>query len=243
MFVGTNLASTIEAAEARLSASIARAYDATGQPGVYVEHIGNGVAVYTGPSSPINKMIGIGFDGPVDDGVFAGVEARFRARDAALQAEVATLATAEIAATLTRRGYVLQGFENVLGCETSGADSLVPPGIDVGCLPPGLGRQWLDIAITGFMHPDTQGVIPEPLPPRDVLERALEVFADVPGSCTTSRPSTVRPRASPRCGWTARSRSCVVRRRCRHSDAEASRRRCCGRVSPTHAVQGPVSQS
>jgi len=181
MFVGTNLASTIEAAEARLSASIARAYDATGQPGVYVEHIGNGVAVYTGPSSPINKMIGIGFDGPVDDGVFAGVEARFRARDAALQAEVATLATAEIAATLTRRGYVLQGFENVLGCEISGADRPVPPGIDVGCLPPGMGRQWLDIAITGFMHPDTQGVIPEPLPPREVLERALQVFADVPG--------------------------------------------------------------
>jgi len=181
MFVSTDLAAKIECAEARLSASIARAFDARGKAGVFVEHIGSGVAVYTGPSSPINKMIGVGFDGPVDDAAFAGVEARFLARDAPLQAEVATLATTEIAATLTRRGYVLQGFENVLGRDTTASDGPLPAGIDVSCLAEGMGRQWLEIAVTGFMHPDTQGVIPEPLPPREALEGALEAFADVPG--------------------------------------------------------------
>ena len=181
MFVSTDLAAKIERAEARLSVSIGRAFDARGHAGVFVEHIGTGAAVYTGPSSPINKMIGVGFDGPVEDEVLAGVEARFRARQAPLQAEVATLATSECAATLTRRGYILQGFENVLGCETGDSDRPVPPGIEIGCIAEAMGRQWLDIAVTGFMHPDTQGVVPEPLPPREVLEGALEAFANVPG--------------------------------------------------------------
>ena len=113
--------------------------------------------------------------------VLDAVEARFRAKLAPLQAEVATLAEAECAATLTRRGYVLQAFENVLGCEIGDDDRAVPAGVVVGRMADGMGRQWLDVAVTGFMHPDTQGVVPEPLPPREVLEGALEAFADVPG--------------------------------------------------------------
>ena len=181
MFVSTDLAARIERAEARLSDSIARAFLARGVDGAFIEQIGTGVAVYAGPSSPINKMIGIGFDGPVDDARLDAVEARFRAKLAPLQAEVATLAEAECAATLTRRGYVLQAFENVLGCEIGDDDRAVPAGVVVGRMADGLGRQWLDVAVTGFLHPDTQGVVPEPLPPREVLERALEAFADVPG--------------------------------------------------------------
>ena len=41
--------------------------------------------------------------------------------------------------------------------------------------------QWLDVAITGFLHPDQQGVQAEPLAPREALEQAFQHFTDVPG--------------------------------------------------------------
>jgi hypothetical protein len=98
-----------------------------------------------------------------------------------LQAEVSTLADPEVAARLTRRGYILQGFENVLGRAIArhDTDGDRQDAIDIGLSRGGEddGR-WLDVAITGFLHPDQQGVQAEPLPPRETLEAALGDFTD-----------------------------------------------------------------
>jgi GNAT superfamily N-acetyltransferase len=179
MFASVTLAARIDRAEARLSASLGEAVIAT-QPdaGAFVEEIDGGVAVYTGPASPMNKMIGVGFDGVPAGERLESVERNFKARGAPLQAEVATLANPAVSAELTRRGYVLRNFENVLGLAIARGHGDVPPdsGITIELMRNGGEAEWLDAGVTGFLHPDVKGVQAEPLPPRAALESALGPF-------------------------------------------------------------------
>jgi GNAT superfamily N-acetyltransferase len=181
-FVSTDLAARIDRAEARLSASIGQAVcERKTSRDAFVEEIGGGVAVYTGPSSPMNKMIGIGFGTALPDDGLEHIEEQFKSRAALLQAEVSTLADPEVAARLTRRGYILQGFENVLGRAIArhDAEGDRQDAIDIGLSRGGEDEgRWLDVAITGFLHPDQQGVQAQPLPPRETLEAALGDFTD-----------------------------------------------------------------
>lgn len=184
-FVSTDLAARIEGAEARLSASVGHAVCARNSDDVaFVEEIGGGVAVYTGPSSPMNKMIGIGFGGAVPEERLRRIEEKFSSRNSPLQAEVSTLAEPELAAQLTRRGYVLQGFENVLGRPIAPHDANCDrfDSIDISVSQDREDdARWLDVAITGFLNPDRQGVHSEPLPPRKTLEGALGDFTEALG--------------------------------------------------------------
>jgi hypothetical protein len=184
MFTSIELAARIDRAEAGLSAAIGRALLAR-SPGadVFVEDIGGGVAVYTGPSSPMNKMIGVGFTGMPPEDRLESVENLFRARQAPLQAEVATLADPSFAATLSRRGYILENFENVLGRPIVPGDAETPVDRAIEIRPADEdhgSEDWLDAAITGFQHADEQGVQAAPLPPRDLLEQSLRPYTDIP---------------------------------------------------------------
>src|SRR5437762_11128552 len=122
MFATLELAARIDRAEARLCASIAEAVRRR-SPDLrsVVYDIAAGKAVFAGPHSPTNKMIGVGFDGLPGDGALDRVEREFAARQAPLQAEVSTLADPELPACLVRRGYQPRGFENVLGHPLAGA--------------------------------------------------------------------------------------------------------------------------
>jgi ribosomal protein S18 acetylase RimI-like enzyme len=184
-FASTDLAARIEGAEAQLSRSIGRAVCARDTAGLaFVEEIGSGVAVYTGPASPMNKMIGIGFGSAIPEDCLQRIEEKFDKRDSPLQAEVSTLADPEIASRLTRRGYVLQGFENVLG-KPIGRHNTDGDGSETIDIELSHGQEnhqrWLDVAITGFLSPDLQGVQAEPLPPRETLQAALGDFTDTLG--------------------------------------------------------------
>ena len=183
MFVSIELAARIDLAEARLSASLGRAIVAKNrQVDAFVEEIGGGVAIYTGPSSPMNKMIGVGF-GPIpEDEKLQAIEEKFAARGAALQAEVSTLADPALGERLSRRGYVLQGFEDVLGrtITRDDANPRINDAIEISPMEESEGACWLDVAVTSFSSPDQQGVQAEALPPDEELKRALQDFTLVP---------------------------------------------------------------
>lgn len=183
-FVSIELAARIDGAEARLSAAFGELAAARRPETAFVAPIAGGVAVFAGPSSPVNKMIGVGFRGLPSPEALAAVEEEFRRRGAPLQAEVSTLADTAFTATLSRRGYVLQGFENVLGRRLGPADAQTPAGFadfDVRLVEPGDLDAWIDVSITGFASPDLQGVPAEPLPPREALEGTLRESAEPPG--------------------------------------------------------------
>jgi hypothetical protein len=185
MFVSVELASRIERAESRLSAAFAKAVnprDPQSQSDSFVEEIAGGVAVYTGSVSPVNKMIGVGFAGLPGDDQLRAIEEKFARRGAALQIELSTLADPAFAASLSGRGYVLQGFENVLGRRITPEDAKPPanPVIEIALMK-GDADRWVEVAVTGFLNPDVQGVQPEALPPREVMERAFKDSARVSG--------------------------------------------------------------
>lgn len=183
MFASIDLARRIESAEARLSREIASGVrDRRPEANALVEPISGGVAVYSGPESPINKLIGIGFEPDIDESKLRLVEDSFAERGAKLQAEVSTLADPHVHEMLCTRGYVLQGFENVLGRPLGLADLSAEPitSEDVQGVPPADMPVWASLLVDGFQHPDEQGVAGEPLPPRDVIERIICDMSDVP---------------------------------------------------------------
>ena len=184
VFSTVQLAARIEHAEARLTRSVGRAVLAWRPDGdAIVEDLGEGVVVYAAAASPMNKMIGVGFEAlPAADRLQV-IEEQFARRAAPLQAEVSTLADPSFATMLARRGYVLQGFENVLGRAIVRGDAAPPPNgtIRIELAVDAENDRWLDAAITGFLHPDQQGVQAEPLPPPDELQGAFQDFARAPG--------------------------------------------------------------
>ena len=184
MFASVDLAARVERAETRLTESLVRAVvTAAPEARAFVEPIAGGVAAYAGPGSPMNKMIGVGFEHEPDVERLAAIEALFAERGAPLQAEVATLAHPETCAMLTRRGYVLQNFENVSGRPLVDADRNPPreSGMRLELMTDAQADAWVDAAITGFQHPDAAGVTAPGLPPREALEVALRPFATAPG--------------------------------------------------------------
>jgi len=84
MFCTPQLAARIDRAEGRMCASMARAMtdDALALP------VGGGVAVYAGATSPMNKLIGAGFEGAVvEEEYLRTIEEQFAARRTRLQGE------------------------------------------------------------------------------------------------------------------------------------------------------------
>ena len=179
MFASIDLARRIDGAEARLTESLGRAAVAEDpESGSFVERIGGGVVAYTGPSSPMNKMIGVGFDGVPPEDQLRRIEEKFGERGAPLQAEVSTLADPAFVVHLTTHGYVLQNFENVSGRPLTDSDADARGDIEIG-VDDDTAAVWLDAAITGFLHPDGKGVPGEELPPREAMESSLKPFAAV----------------------------------------------------------------
>lgn len=181
VFASASLARRIERAEVGLILEGARAAARRLPPDQPVIVEANAAAiVFVEPGSPLNKMVGFGFGGTPDAGVLDDVERRFAERAAPVQAEVSTLADPDIVRTLSRRGYELVGFENVLGLaitpELQATLERRVSGIDVVPVGPGDVQTWMDAVTEGFLHPDTfDGPPSHESIPREVLER---VFGD-----------------------------------------------------------------
>ena len=182
IFASTKLAGRIERAECRLLASAAAAVERRREGvEVYVRGLGGGLAIHAVPDSPLNKLAGLGFD-EVDETELGKVERVFAERDCPLQVELSILGDPSIGAMLTRRGYILQGFENVLGRRLPGA--ALPSkaeGIELSLCDADDFDAWLDVLTTGFMAPDTQGVTSHEEFPRQAMEDAIADMATTEG--------------------------------------------------------------
>ena len=172
LFASIDLAARIERAECRLIADSAAA-TARRRPeaDVFVQEIAGGVAVFTVDDSPLNKVVGLGFDDPLDAAELERIERLFARRGASVRVELPCLADPSVGTLLTKRGYVLQGFENVLGLQLPA--STLPEradGVETSISSPDEIGTWLDIVVTGFASPDDQGIPSDESYPREVLE-------------------------------------------------------------------------
>jgi GNAT superfamily N-acetyltransferase len=153
-----------------------------------IREIGGGSAVFAGAGQPINKLAGLGFSGAVDESALAELEREYDARAAELRVELATLADPSAGRLLTRRGYELAGYENVLGLPLDGdvIDGLalareadVARGIVVAPAGPDETRLWIETVADGFSaHDQFDGP-----PPTESFERdaIVEMFMTASG--------------------------------------------------------------
>lgn len=182
LFPGTALAARIESSESRFMADCARAAEHR-RPGagVFATPLAGGFATWTAPGSPLDKVSGLGFGGALDAAELDAVEAAFAARGSHVQFEVSTLADPSVVQELTRRGYVLQGFENVLGLPLPAAGAQPPAGIAIAESPLAELDAWLDLVVTGFASADAQGVASHESFERDLLAGVLRDMVSAEG--------------------------------------------------------------
>ncbi|BBZ32113.1 GNAT family N-acetyltransferase [Mycolicibacterium confluentis] len=175
LFCGIDLARRIEAAEADLIVAATEAAAVRGARGLVLPLAG-GYAVSAEDGSPMNKVVGLGFDGVPDDKALTDVEAAFAAFGAPVQVELSNLADPDVGAALTARGYRLVGFEDVLGRDLTAPTPAPASGITVRKADADELDAWVDAIVDGFAHPDGEGVLSHEEFPHDVLERAERDF-------------------------------------------------------------------
>jgi ribosomal protein S18 acetylase RimI-like enzyme len=183
LFASTDLAARIERADACLMRDTAAAA-AHRRPGTgaFATPLAGGFATFTAPGSPINKIAGLGFAGPLDPAELEAVERAYAERGVAVQVELACLAQPGIGTLLSGRSYALVGFENVLGRRVPSEPPLAPAqGIAVSESPEPELAAWLDVVVTGFASPDQQGVPSHEQIAREEHERVAADMAAVEG--------------------------------------------------------------
>ena len=180
-FASTGLVARIERAEGEMvlaSAEAVRRRD----PDVLTLPVAGGFAVWAGQDSPFNKVVGLGFAGAPREEELDAVERAFEERSTPVRVELASLADPEVPARLAGRGYRFVGFENVLGLPLADRQpSTLPAGVEVVESGPEEFAAWLDAVVTGFAHPDEQGVPSDEEFPREVLERVMGDMASASG--------------------------------------------------------------
>ncbi len=188
LFATATMAARIERAERQTVQDFADLARRRGRA-VIAEPIGGGIAVYGGPGQPYNKIAGLGFNGRFDARDLDRVEAAFDAAGGEIRVELATLADPSIAATLTRRGYALIGYENVLGLALTAdrvhdIERAIAAARDIEIVRAGAGDlpMWRDTVIEGFMHPDAfDGPPPTESFDRETLRGVFEESSLTPG--------------------------------------------------------------
>ena len=177
LFCGTELAARIESAEAKLIAAGTDAALRRHPELAFVTPVAGGFACFGEDGAPFNKVVGLGFGGVPSETALDGIEAAYATRGALTQVELTNLADPEIGLTLTGRGYRLVAFENVLGTSLD-ADPSPLPSAEVEVRESDVDELdgWLDVVVTGFAHPDEQGVATHEDFPREIVERAERDF-------------------------------------------------------------------
>jgi GNAT superfamily N-acetyltransferase len=184
MFADAPLAAKIDRAEARMCAHIANSLRATTpEAAPFVIPISGGQAIYAGPSSPTNKVIGLGFDAELDLSALEHIEREWGIRREAVRIEMSILTDPSLGTALTERGYTLLGFENVLGLRIAPGAALPPPtsGVAVDVATNAEFDVWMDIAVEAFTNLDGTGSVPPDALPREQLREILAEMMGVPG--------------------------------------------------------------
>ena len=152
-----SLARRVELAESALVFEMGRSVAARlGESQVIATGIAGGAAVMPGPGSPLSKVAGLGFE-PLDEDALDAVERAFARFQTPVRVELSSLADPTVGKRLSARGYVLAGFENVLGLSlpsTHAATPRPPSGTIVEAAAVN-AAEWVEVVTTGFAHPDS----------------------------------------------------------------------------------------
>jgi GNAT superfamily N-acetyltransferase len=187
MFADVALARRIERGESAMSVAMVGAVGRRAGGGVFVEPVGEGYAIFGGPGSPFNKIIGAGLEGEsIDEAALERAERVFREHGAGPRAEVSVLANPNVFEAFHRRGYRFETVEHVLGIALPRAGAASATSRDCAEVSAVHGeaaaRAWIDALVDGFGAPDVTatGVSGDSFP-EDVLREAFSAYDGVEG--------------------------------------------------------------
>ena len=181
MFATTQLAARIDRAEAALCAGVVRARGKD-PAGALVLPVAGGQAVFVAHGSPINKVIGLGFDGALDFRELQAVEDAWRERGEPVRVELCGLTDPAIAKTLSDRGYHFHGLENVLARPLAGLVSGDSPAIRVVQAHTADDvNLWKQITVTAFTSMDGTGSVVDDPMDRAEMEKVMTEMTSAPG--------------------------------------------------------------
>jgi hypothetical protein len=185
MFADIELAVRIDRSEADMcSGAAAMIQQRRPEARVITLPLAGGTAVFTTPQSPLNKVIGLGLQATFDPAHLAAeldaIEAAWRDRNEDVRIEISSLANPDVLPLLSARGYVLHGFEDVLGRRLAEVKPAVNVnGISIELLREADAKAWTDIAVSAFTDLDGTGAVADDPLSRELLEN---VFADIAGA-------------------------------------------------------------
>ncbi|MET4426953.1 GNAT superfamily N-acetyltransferase [Mycolicibacterium sp. 624] len=171
LFCGTALARRIESAEAQLIVAATEGVRSRGAAGL-VMPVAGGFACFADNGSPMNKVVGLGFDGVPAGAAMDEVERTLFGHGVSVQVELSSLADPSVAALLSGRGYQLAGFKNVLGRSLQpGLEPAASSAIEARMSTDDELDAWVEVVVEGFAHPDGAGVPSHEDFPRDIVAR------------------------------------------------------------------------
>ncbi len=153
MFVDRATAALLEAAPAYRAANYARAVrPQPGAPSPAVIAIGGAQVVYAAPDRPVNRAIGLGMTGPVDEADLIAIEAFYRERRADPAIDLCPLADPTLFNLLAARGYRPHAAMTmlVLPLPHSMTSMAAPNTIRVTRAQPCEFDRWIDLSARGF---------------------------------------------------------------------------------------------
>ena len=142
------LARRVERAEIDFCA-IGASHEAGGR--AHTLDVGGGRAVFGRLGSPLNKVLGLGLQGAVEDGDLDALERFYGERRSPIAIELCPLGAPDLPARLCARGYVPQSFENELVRPLPALD--LPPTREADgpvVEAASAGDEWLDAVAEGF---------------------------------------------------------------------------------------------
>ncbi|MCE7987873.1 MAG: GNAT family N-acetyltransferase [Caldilinea sp. CFX5] len=114
-FVDPTLAVRLELAHAWRGIHYARAQQALHpERTIRIEPVADGYAIYAGPNSPLNRVIGLGCTGPVTAADLAQIEALYTKAGSPVCLDLCPLADETLLTLLQSRDYRMAGFQSVL---------------------------------------------------------------------------------------------------------------------------------
>jgi len=113
--VDVDLARRLELTQAWRGVNYARAlHKLKPEIKVKVEPVGGGFMIFAGKDSPLNRAVGLGFQGPVPPPILDEVESFYQHRVSPIRVDLCPLAGLSLIELLSQRTYTIDEFKNIL---------------------------------------------------------------------------------------------------------------------------------
>jgi GNAT superfamily N-acetyltransferase len=125
-------------------------------PGVSIEEVGGGWAIFHRVDSPVTQAIGLGMRGPVESRDLDRLEAFYHSQGSAAIIDQCTLADPSFVTMIHERGYMVREITNVLARRLDPAEEFddVAPGVTVEPVAAHEFPSWVRMVVQGFAGQD-----------------------------------------------------------------------------------------